>query len=62
MKVYAYDGCSTCKKALAYLKSTGREHQVIPIREKPPTKAELRHMLRTYEGKVAKLFNTSGQD
>ncbi|HXC65506.1 MAG TPA: glutaredoxin domain-containing protein, partial [bacterium] len=62
MKVYAYDHCSTCKKALSYLQSTGRDFQVIPIREQPPTKAELRAMLKVYEGKLAKLFNTSGQD
>jgi arsenate reductase len=62
MKVYAYDGCSTCRKALSYLKSTGRDFQLLAIRETPPTKAELRHVLKVYDGKVAKLFNTSGQD
>jgi arsenate reductase len=62
MKVYAYDGCSTCRKALAYLKSTGRQFQLIPIRETPPTKAELRQMLKFYGGKVKHLFNVSGQD
>lgn len=62
MKVYALENCSTCRKALAYLKSTGRDHTVVPIREKPPTKAELRTMLTTYEGKLAKLFNTAGRD
>ena len=62
MKVYAYEGCSTCRKALSYLKSTGREFQLIPIRETPPTKDELRRMLKLYQGKVKHLFNTSGQD
>jgi arsenate reductase len=62
MKVYAYDGCSTCKKALAYLKSTGREFEVLPIREQPPTKTELRAMLKIYGGKIGHLFNTSGRD
>jgi arsenate reductase len=62
MKVYAYANCSTCKKALSYLQSTGRSYEVLPIREHPPTKAELRTMLKIYEGKVAKLFNTSGLD
>lgn len=62
MKVYAYDGCSTCKKAIAYLKSTGRDFQVLPIRETPPSRGELRSMLKAYEGKLAKLFNTSGAD
>lgn len=62
MRVYAYDNCSTCKKALAYLKSTGREFTLLPIREQPPSKAELERMLKVYEGKLGRLFNTSGRD
>jgi len=62
MKVYAYDGCSTCRKALAYLKTTGRTYELLPIREKPPTKAELRAVLKLYEGRIARLFNSSGRD
>jgi arsenate reductase len=60
MKVYALSNCSTCNKALAYLKSTGRDFELKAIRETPPTKAELRAMLKTYGGKLGKLFNTSG--
>ncbi len=62
MKVYVYDGCSTCKKALVYLKSTGRKFELLAIREQPPTKAELRFMLKVYKGKLGKLFNSSGLD
>lgn len=62
MKVYAYEGCSTCRKALAYLKSTGRAFETVPIRETPPSKAELRRMLKVYEGNVKRLFNVSGDD
>ena len=62
MKVYALSNCSTCKKALAYLKSTGRDFELKAIRETPPTKPELRAMLKRYGGKVGKLFNTSGLD
>lgn len=62
MKVYAYDGCSTCKKALGYLRSTGRKFELLPIREQAPSKAELRAMLKVYGGKLAKLFNSSGRD
>ena len=60
MKVYALDTCSTCKKALAYLKSTGRDFELKGIRENAPTKPELRAMLKVYDGKLGKLFNTSG--
>jgi arsenate reductase len=62
MKVYALDTCSTCKQALAYLKSTRREFELKAIRENPPTKAELRAMLKLYKGKLIHLFNTSGND
>ena len=62
MKVYAYENCSTCIKALSYLKSTGRDFEVKAIRETPPTKVELRGMLKEYDGKLSKLFNTSGLD
>lgn len=62
MKVYAYDKCSTCVKALAYLRGTGRPFDLLPIREQPPTKAELKLMLKGYDGQVSRLFNTSGRD
>jgi arsenate reductase (glutaredoxin) len=62
MKVYVYEKCSTCVKALAYLRSTGRAFEELPIREQPPTKAELRTMLKIYGGRLGRLFNTSGKD
>ena len=34
----------------------------IPIRETPPTIAELRTMLAAYDGEMRRLFNTSGLD
>ena len=62
MKVYVYDKCSTCRRALTYLKATGRSFEVAPIRARPPAKAELRRMLKVCGGKLAGLFNTSGTD
>ncbi len=62
MKVYAYQGCSSCRKALAWLKSRGIEAAVLPIRETPPTVAELRAVLAARDGDLRALFNTSGQD
>lgn len=62
LKVYAYAGCDTCRKALKFLKARGVSHEVIPIREQPPTPAELRRMLAAQGGDVRRLFNTSGQD
>lgn len=62
IKVYAYSGCSTCKSALKFLKDRKVAHEVLAIRETPPTKSELKRMLAIYEDNVRKLFNTSGQD
>lgn len=60
-KVYHYAGCDTCRRALKFLKANGVEAELIPIREQPPTEAELRRMLKQYDGKIRRLFNTSGQ-
>lgn len=62
LKVYAYSGCDTCRRALQFLRERNVAHEVIPIREQPPTRAELRRMLAAYDGDVRRLFNTSGQD
>ena len=61
-KVYEYNGCSTCRKALKWLKQNEANFKLIPIREIPPNKAELRRMLKFYGGNIRKLFNTSGAD
>lgn len=62
--VYTYANCDTCRRAVKWL----RAHEVAfvekPIRETPPTGAELRTMLARLGGAGAlkKLFNTSGVD
>ena len=62
IRVYAYDKCSTCRGALKFLAARGIQPEVIPIRERPPTKAELKTMLGYLGGELRRLFNTSGQD
>lgn len=62
LRIYAYSGCDTCRKALKFLAEHGVAHEVIPIREQPPTVAELRAMLGYLDGDLRRLFNTSGQD
>ncbi|MBL9171156.1 MAG: arsenate reductase family protein [Verrucomicrobiales bacterium] len=62
LKVYTYEGCDTCRKALKFLNERKIAHEVIPIREQPPTLAELKAMLERYDGNLRKLFNTSGLD
>lgn len=62
LKVYAYKGCDTCRKAVKWLTAQGVPFQEIPIREQPPTVAELRRVLQSRGGDLRSLFNTSGQD
>lgn len=62
LKVYAYEKCGTCRKALKFLQTRGTAYEIIPIRERPPSKAELKRMLALYGGNLRKLFNTSGLD
>jgi len=62
LKVYEYSGCGTCKKAQKFLQANDVNYRAVPIREQPPTKAELKKMLKRYDGNIRKLFNTSGRD
>lgn len=59
VKVYEYEGCSTCRKALKFLDERGVAYEPVPIVETPPTKAELKAMLK-FAGDLRRLFNTSG--
>ncbi|MFP6596370.1 MAG: glutaredoxin domain-containing protein, partial [Candidatus Hydrogenedentota bacterium] len=49
-KIYTYKNCSTCQKAKKYLQSRNIDYTEIPIRETPPTKAELKRMLKHMDG------------
>lgn len=60
--IYVYQNCSTCRDAIKWLKANGIPHQSKPIRETPPTPAELNTALLACAGDLRKLFNTSGQD
>jgi arsenate reductase len=60
LRVYEYEKCSTCRKALKFLDGKGVVYERIPIAEAPPSPAELRRMLAAQGGNLRKLFNTSG--
>lgn len=60
-RVYLYEKCDTCRKALRFLQERGVSYSTVPIRETPPTVAELKAMLG-YVGDLKRLFNTSGLD
>ena len=62
VKIYEYNGCGTCRKALKWLETKGIAFERIAIREKPPSKTELKRMLEAYDGNLRALFNTSGGD
>jgi Spx/MgsR family transcriptional regulator len=59
-KLYQYDKCSTCKKALQFLNKHEIEYESIDIKTQAPTRTELRRMLQYLNGDLKKLFNTSG--
>jgi arsenate reductase len=61
-RVHVYAGCDTCRKALKFLDQHGVAYDLVPIREQPPTKKELKTMLTALGGELRRLFNTSGQD
>jgi len=62
LTVYTYSNCSTCRSAVKWLRGKAIAFTERPIRETPPTVAELRTMLAAQGGAVKKLFNTSGRD
>jgi arsenate reductase len=62
LKVYVYRGCDTCRKALKWLGARGVAFEEVPIREQPPTVAELKRVLEARGGDLRALFNTSGGD
>lgn len=63
IKIYEYNKCSTCVKALKFLDAKGVKYQKLPIVDQPPTAKELKQMLEFIKadgGSFKNLFNTSG--
>ncbi|MBI4324396.1 MAG: arsenate reductase family protein, partial [Chloroflexi bacterium] len=54
VRVYQYSNCGTCRKALKFLAAMGIDFIAVPIRETPPSKAELEMMLKRYGGQIRK--------
>lgn len=61
VRVWQYPGCSTCRKALAYLRAKGVAHTAIDIVVSPPDPATLRDAWQRSGLPLRKFFNTSGQ-
>jgi arsenate reductase len=62
LKIYTYANCDTCRKAVKWLRAHDLEFDERPIRETPPSPAELKAMLAAQGGELRRLFNTSGKD
>ncbi len=62
LRFYGYKNCSTCRDAAAWLRSRSIPFKEIAIRETPPTVPELKAMLKSRDGRLTRLFNTSGLD
>ena len=63
MKVYVYNACDTCRKAIKWLDAKSMKYEAIPIVDQPPTMTELKAMLEELKangGSIKNLFNTSG--
>lgn len=59
--VYAYAGCSTCKKALAWMKAHGVDAEVVPIVDAPPSGKEIEALIDRSGLPASKWWNTSGE-
>jgi len=60
LRVYHYPQCTTCKKAIKWLAAHDVGVELIDIVQHPPSKAELREVLKSAGIPLKKLFNTSG--
>lgn len=60
LTVYQYPNCSTCKKALAWLKANKVAFTSIDIVKDPPAKAQLEAAQKLAGVPVKKLFNLAG--
>ncbi|MFI3314179.1 MAG: arsenate reductase family protein [Rikenellaceae bacterium] len=61
VKILCYSGCSTCKKALKWLKDNSVEFENREITIDNPTSKELNEWIELSDKPVTKFFNTSGK-
>ena len=60
IKVYCYNRCSTCKKALKWLDENGVEYECIDIKTDHPDESTLREYYALSGLPLKRFFNTSG--
>jgi arsenate reductase len=59
--VYHYPNCSTCKKALAWLRAHDVAFEPVDIVKQPPSRAALERAAKLAGVPTRKLFNVSGE-
>jgi arsenate reductase len=60
VQVFHYAGCSTCKKALTWLKAQGVAFDAVDLVETPPSAAQLAEIRDLAGVDARKLFNVTG--
>ncbi len=61
IKVYCYDRCTTCKKALNWLDEKGIKYELLDIKGQHPTEEQLKEFYKKSGLSLKRFFNTSGQ-
>ncbi|HEY0192582.1 MAG TPA: Spx/MgsR family RNA polymerase-binding regulatory protein [Kofleriaceae bacterium] len=59
--VYHYPSCSTCKKALAWLRANHVDHEPVDIVKQPPSAQVLARAAELAGVPTRKLFNVAGE-
>ena len=59
--VYHYPSCSTCKKALAWLRANAIEFEAIDIVKQPPSRSVIERAAKLAGVPTRKLFNVAGE-
>jgi arsenate reductase len=59
--VYHYPNCSTCKKALAWLRTENIAHELVDIVQSPPPAALIERAAKLAGLPTRKLFNVAGE-
>ncbi len=60
LKIYSYNRCATCRKAIAWLIENNIKYQLIDIISSPPSKKEINNAVKQL-GATKYLLNTSGK-
>lgn len=61
LQVYQYARCSTCRKAVKWLKEQGYDLELHELFDHPPGEEQLTRMIGQSGLEIKRFFNTSGQ-